>query len=188
MTIRRDQSPFLQRFYEAINELAKIILPWFDFNNIRSSHNLDMSALVACTKLWPYSIYFCIRATWIFTRLGLRAPEPFTWWRHQMETFSASLALYAGNSPVTGEFPAQRPVTWSFDIFFDLRLNKRLSKPWGWWSETPSRSLWRHCNVTNGRWLTHVHVSVNDFTISLRNGLSPVCCQAITSIYHPANI
>ena len=45
-----------------------------------------------------------------------------SWWRHQMETFSALLALYAGNSPVTGEFPAQRAVTWSFDIFFDLRL------------------------------------------------------------------
>ena len=28
----------------------------------------------------------------------------------------------------TGEFPAQRPVTRSFDVFFDLRLYKRLSK------------------------------------------------------------
>ena len=39
------------------------------------------------------------------------------WWRHQMGTFSASLAICAGKSPVTGEFPAQRPVTWSFDVF-----------------------------------------------------------------------
>ena len=47
-----------------------------------------------------------------------------------------------------GEFPTQRPVTRSFDVFFDLRLNKRLSKqPWGWWFETPLWSLWRHCNV-----------------------------------------
>ena len=47
-----------------------------------------------------------------------------------------------------GEFPAQRPVTRSFDVFFDLRPNKRLSKqPWGWWFETPSWSLWRQCNV-----------------------------------------
>ena len=45
------------------------------------------------------------------------------WWRHQRETFSESLALCAGNSPVTGEFPLQRPVTRSFDVFFDLRLN-----------------------------------------------------------------
>ena len=41
-----------------------------------------------------------------------------------METFSVLLAICAGNSPVTGEFPAQRPVTQSFDVFFDLRLNK----------------------------------------------------------------
>ena len=44
-----------------------------------------------------------------------------------MERFSALLALCEGNSSVTGEFPAQRPVTQSFDVFFDLRLNKRLS-------------------------------------------------------------
>ena len=42
-----------------------------------------------------------------------------------METFSALLAIYAGNSSVTGEVPAQRQVTQSFDVFFDLRLNKQ---------------------------------------------------------------
>ena len=50
-----------------------------------------------------------------------------------METFSALLAICAGNSLVTGEFPAQRPVTQSFVVFFDLRINKWLSKQsWGW--------------------------------------------------------
>ena len=44
-----------------------------------------------------------------------------------METFSALLAICVGNSPVAGEFPSQRPVTRSFGVFFDLRLNKRLS-------------------------------------------------------------
>ena len=64
-----------------------------------------------------------------------------------METFSALLAICAGNTPVPGEFPAQRPVTRSFGVFFDLRLKKRLSKQsWGWWSETLSCPLWRHCN------------------------------------------
>ena len=68
-------------------------------------------------------------------------------WRHQMKTFSALLAICARNSPVIGEFPAQRPVTRSFEVFFDLRLNKLLCKQWwGWWFETPSRRLWRHCN------------------------------------------
>ena len=72
---------------------------------------------------------------------------PFAWWRHQMETFFALLDSCAGNSPVPGEFPTQRPVTQSFDVFFDLRLNKRLCKQWwGWWFETLSRPLWRHRN------------------------------------------
>ena len=69
------------------------------------------------------------------------------WWRHQMKTFCALQALCAGNSPGTGEFPAQRPVTRSFDVFFDLRRNKRLSKQsWGWWFETLSCPLLRHRN------------------------------------------
>ena len=46
----------------------------------------------------------------------------------QMETFSVLLAICAGNSPVPSEFPAQSPVTRSFDVFFHLRLNKWLSK------------------------------------------------------------
>ena len=75
----------------------------------------------------------------------------FRWWRHQMESFSTLLTICAGNSPVTGEFLAQRPVTRSFDVFSDLRLNKQLSKqPWGWWFETPSCPLWHHCNVVYG--------------------------------------
>ena len=49
-------------------------------------------------------------------------PFHYAWWRRKMETFSALLALY------------KRPVTRSFDVFFDLRLNKCLSKQsWGWW-------------------------------------------------------
>ena len=72
----------------------------------------------------------------------------WSWWRHQMETFSALLAICAGNSPVPGEFPTQRPATRSFDVFFDLHLIKRLSKhSWGWWFETLSPPLWRHRNV-----------------------------------------
>ena len=81
--------------------------------------------------------------------VGLRlAHGAFSWWRYQMETFSALLALCAGNSLVSGEFPAQRPVTRSINVFFDLSLNKRSSKHWwGWWFQTQSCSLWRHCNV-----------------------------------------
>ena len=71
----------------------------------------------------------------------------YSWWRHQMEQFNALLALCAGNSPITGEFPSQRTVPRGFDIFLDLRLNKWLSKQsWCWWFGTPSRSLWQHRN------------------------------------------
>ena len=74
-----------------------------------------------------------------------------------METISALPATYAGHRPlvpVTGEFPAQRPVTRNFEVFFDLRLNERLTKlSWGWWFETPSRPLRRHSNVyEQGAW------------------------------------
>ena len=89
-----------------------------------------------------------IRSVWV------RNPGP--WRRHQMETFSALLAICAGNSQVTGEFPAQRPVTQSFDVFFDMQLSKWLSKQWwGWWFEMPSRPLWRHYNAKNNL-LVHI--------------------------------
>ena len=67
------------------------------------------------------------------------------WWRHQMKTFAALLAICAENSPVIGDFPTQRSVTRSFDVFFDLRPNERLSEQsWGWCFEMPSSPLWRH--------------------------------------------
>ena len=62
-------------------------------------------------------------------------------------TFSELIAICAGNSPVTGEFPTQRLMTRSYVVFFDMRLNKGLSKQsWSWWFDSPSHPLWRHCN------------------------------------------
>ena len=89
-------------------------------------------------------------------------------WRHQMETFSTLLATCAGNSPVPGEFPSQRPVTRSFDVFFDLRLNKWLSKQWwGWWFDMLPRSLWRHCNVPHCACnIIHIGQDINEFSIN----------------------
>ena len=77
----------------------------------------------------------------------------YSWWRHKMETFSALLALCAGDSPVPGEFPTQRPVKRSFDVYFDLRPNKRLSKQWrGWWFETQSCSQDTCCECFSSEW------------------------------------
>ena len=105
-------------------------------------------------KLWNVITYSCSHRR---QNMGLKEypggiTEPKTWWRHQMKTFSALLDLCEGNSPVTGEFPSQRPVTRSFDVSFDLRLNKRWSKPSRRrWFEMPSCSLWRHWNVRRSK-------------------------------------
>ena len=100
---------------------------------------------------WSIQNVFIQMSNSVDTVLKCKAPYiESSWWRHQVETFSALLALCAGNSPVPDEFPAQRPVKRSFDVFFDLRPNKRLSKQsWGWWFEKLSHPLWRHCNVLN---------------------------------------
>ena len=79
-------------------------------------------------------------------------------WRHQMETFSALLTICAGNSPVPGEFPTQRPMMRSFDVFFDLHPNKRFTKQWwGWWFETPSCPLWHPVMLTLYLDVTFLH-------------------------------
>ena len=65
------------------------------------------------------------------------------WLRHHRETISILL--------VTGKFPSQRPVTRSFEVFVDLRLNKQFHKQSRRrWFETPSSALWRHCNGFSG--------------------------------------
>ena len=94
------------------------------------------------------------------------------WWRHQMETFSALQIICVGNSPVTGtgEFPTQRPLTRSFDVFFDLGLNDRLSQQsWGWWFETPSRRLWRHSNVNDESWTLEISIWPDCFTVFVQS-------------------
>ena len=128
----------------------------------------EIYLIMSLAKRLPFCT--CCRVlTIVFNRIRLSASwhriyAQFgrTWWRHQMETFSAWLALCAGNSPVTGEFSAQRPVTRSFDVSSDLRVNKRLYKQsCGWWFETPTSLLWRHRNAISNHlvlvWLTCTH-------------------------------
>ena len=99
-----------------------------------------------------------------------------------VETLSVLLALCAGNSPVTGEFLAQRPVTRSFDVFFDLRPNKRLSKQsWGWWFEMPSCPLWRHCNESR---FSGTHLPVYFLDISILHLLFPWYLLTPTTNWH----
>ena len=110
------------------------------------------------------------------------------WYEMSMKT-SSNGNIFRVTGPLCGEFtgpgqfPAQRPVTRSSDvcffIIFYLRLNKWLNKqPWGWWFETPSWSLWRHCNVSNSplKWdalmatllwiICYIHVLVDKLYIT----------------------
>ena len=101
--------------------------------------NRELSSCQLCHNGWHRRLSW--RKLPVMTKLvswwfsGLRARPPTKRWilgasntMTSSNGFSALLAICAGNSPVTGEFPPQRPVTQSFDVFFDLCLNKRLSK------------------------------------------------------------
>ena len=98
----------------------------------------DINHYLSLPKVLETKLCYSLTVIWPYPN-----NSRFTGWRHQMEAFSALLALCVGNSPVTDEFSSQRPVTRSFDVFFDMCLNKRLSKQSrGWWFETPSGGGW----------------------------------------------
>ena len=106
------------------------------------------------------------------------------WHMHTVSYFvmmtSSNGSIFRVTGPSWGEstahwwFPSQKPVTRIFDVFFDRRLNKRLSKQSRrWWFETPSRSLWRHCHVFcwgqgNGRF----HPYINGLVQKRRNPIA----------------
>ena len=145
---------------------------------------------ITMTQIEVWQNLICIRLHWrqckpvsrqgigAYTLSGSRTDKIISWWRHQMEIFSALLAICAGNSPVTGEFPTQRPVTRSFDVYFDLRPNERLSKQWwGWWFETLSRSLWRHRNVCVSK--QHIVLGILD----LNNVVLWICSITMLNVH-----
>ena len=131
----------------------------YDFNSWLSCNNTD-----SITVDWRHAIY-CIHTEILsishlrtifgdlfiqntnssFQKYAFENHEDVIKWKH----FPRYWPFVRSNSPVTGEFPAQGPVTRSFDVFFDLRLTKRLSKLlWGWWFETPPWGpVWRDCYV-----------------------------------------
>ena len=113
-------------------------LEWCQLNALQASPVVHLVTPLSCVSLsmntqpsvpaietWPR----CLRYRdneWCEPLLGMNLAN--AWWRHQMEILSTLLALCVGNSPVTGGFPSQRPVTRSFDVLFDVRLDKRFSK------------------------------------------------------------
>ena len=111
--------------------------------------NFDVSFVPVVCMLVEKPVVFCrpnvrVDRQWCFTTMVLLP-------LHMMTSSNGNIfrvtGLLCGEFTGPGEFPAQRPVTRSFGVFFDMRLNKRLSKqPSGWWFETPSWSSWRQCN------------------------------------------
>ena len=100
------------------------------------------------------------------------------WWRHQMETFSALLALCVGNSPITGEFPTQRPVTRSFDVFFALRN--------GWVNNGEAgdfKSHRAHYDVIVMRWKVH---NITKITYSLQGVIE--CTHLVMKPEYPGMV
>ena len=136
-------SPMLSHVFKMLS------VDWYVRNRIKHVHPVSdgnsRCRLGAARHSTTSRVLPAQSASRVTVRHGMNVPDSlcpcFSWWRHQMETFPALLALCEGNPP--------RPVTRSFDVFFDLRLNKRLSKQsMRRWFNTPSRSLWSHCDVT----------------------------------------
>ena len=119
-------------------------------------------------------------------------------WKHFPRNWPLVWGIH--HSPVNFPYKCQWPGALIFSLIF--ALNKRLSKQsWGWWFETPSHSLWRHCNVVARSWEygswchwptshTVIHL-VNPITRSTANvtchtclGLCPAVCDQLTLNQH----
>ena len=145
---------------------------WVDYSSIHNRYNIDMTLMILQTytgsiflsKLtiyWKDGTYNLVHMSHtVYVTL-------IPWWRHQMGTFSALLAICAGHSPVTGEFPAHSPVTRSMFVLICAWINGSVNNGEAGDFETPSRPLWRHCNVD---YLTHTFLYVTTwYRISLQN-------------------
>ena len=110
------------------------------------------------------------------------------WWRHQMEAFSALLAICAGNSPGPVEFPS-RSSDAELWCFFDLRLNKRLSKQYLWYIPSVSNIhiyMWSFADVRE-----HAHLCSTDeqafwyrwFSIAGHKRVEACCVKALLDLF-----
>ena len=154
ITIQSQQTEVLcwaQLIYEVWTTKDYVAFPWecrqMRFNWIRRYHPRKpwYEAWDICSQWWYSYSDTSVHAAVIW-------PVCRSTGMHMMTSSNGNIfrvtGPLCGEFTGPGEFPTQRPVTRSFDIFFDLRLNKRLSKQsYGWWFETRSWSLWRHCNV-----------------------------------------
>ena len=137
----------LQRFRMSLNvkqHWNRYIVILIKFSLLASAEvvKITVQPMIKILSKWQH---FCFSECHMKTHLCFFKHDDVIKWKHYRVT-----GPLCGEVTGPGEFPKQRPVTRSFDVFFDLRLNKRLSKQWwGCWFETPSWSLWRHCSENN---------------------------------------
>ena len=136
-------------------ELLAVVVVFIDTYGSRLTHE---SVLISVHNDWHFSavLYQWGERHEICTRLRKRWHDKClpiawvneSWWRHQMETVFALLALCEGNPQEIGGFPSQKASNVGFDVFFEVHLNKRINKQSSRrWFHTPGLSLRRHCNV-----------------------------------------
>ena len=129
------------------------------------------------------------RSKVILTQSGLKYFKSYgvnLWYNLRINMMTSSngnifrvTGILCGEFTGPDEFPTQRPVTPSFDVFFDLRLNKRLSKqPRGWWFETQSWSLWRHRN----EYKAGIYL-VDEFKTLIKSLDCPNCVSSVCDFY-----
>ena len=159
---------------------------WFDDNNVSQNHMWNVYLVLplkytdnVCSSRQKQCFILEI-VTWQPSSLCQSITAPATRKLRMTMMTSSNGNIFRVAGPLCGEFtgpgefPAQRPVTRSFDVFFDLRLNKRLSKQsWGWWFETPAWSLWRHRNGYQTVGSLSLPAILNDFTVFSINSLYP---------------
>ena len=143
-------------FHNAIAVLSLLEAPGDNLCKSTPAKQVVVAAIVILSNICrAWTMYLCMDSV----KFLLEAPgASILWgatilWRDADPFWGTSIRTGASNRDITvyqalRKFPTQRPVTRSFDVYFDLRLNKRLCKPsWGWWFETLLCPLWCHSNV-----------------------------------------
>ena len=103
------------------NTPSQNILPWHLFERYHwYKHSMNWKRIVWFMFILLWNIYNIYTYIYIYIYIS--------WCRHHMDAFPVLLVLCEGKPPAIGGFPSQWPMTWSFDVFFDLCLHKRLSK------------------------------------------------------------
>ena len=134
--------------------------------NVKTTYGIcDLIMLIRCQAITWTNVYFLsvehwtLKCQWhliwnfIVNKLNRKMSSANMMTSSNGNIFRVTGPL-CGEFTGPGEFPTQRPVTRSFHVFFDLRLNKRLSKQSrGWWFETLSHPLWRHRNESSDHFL-----------------------------------